>query len=134
MFQNVRMRYPFITIECGDSLRSNAEWSGHIEIALFPPQTGISYWFSYFYTTLSYQIEHLPFLQHFFFNLFFYQRLHIFFMSIFRTSLCSVANDFVFFKFEYEFWLFDTALMYDDTRSYRKKSFLIFSLSLGFSW
>lgn len=67
-------------------------------------------------------------------SLFFYQRLHIFFISIFRTSLCSVANDFLVFKFEYEFWLFDTALMYDDTRSYRKKSFLIFSLSLGFSW
>lgn len=135
MFQNVRLRYPlFITIECGDSLWSNAEWSGHIEIALFPPQTGISYWFSYFYTTLSYQIEHLPFLQHLFFNLFFYQRLHfIFFISIFRTSLCSVANDFLFlfFKFEYEFWLFDTALMYDDTRSYRKKiisHFLVVSL------
>lgn len=68
------------------------------------------------------------------FQSFFYQRLHfIFFISIFRTTLCSVANDFLFFffKFEYEFWLFDTALMYGDTRSYRKK---IISHFLVVSW
>lgn len=134
MFQNVRLRYPlFITIECGDSLWSNAEWSGHIEIALFPPQTGISYWFSYFYTTLSYQIEHLPFLQHLFFNLFFINDFISFFLyqSFEHHFVRWRMTFYFFFKFEYEFWLFDTALMYGDTRSYRKKiisHFLVVSL------